>query len=183
MTCEGIFCTRLANRGGSTRKVGIEQGIGQFYLVICGDSRFGAVIFFTLAALMPHTSANERTIAIREADITLRADGIIQILYREGTVIDLDVQKRVLDVFIELTGDVKRPMLFEALDQCSVTREARENAIKMEDKVPASAYAVVAQSLAYKLIANFYLKVNKPKSPYRVFNNKEEALDWLRLFL
>ncbi|HEY6162883.1 MAG TPA: hypothetical protein VI112_16760 [Bacteroidia bacterium] len=130
-----------------------------------------------------HPLIKERTITIKEADITLRSDGIISILYKEGTVIDLDVQKRVLDVFIELTGNVKRPMLFEALDQCSVTKEARDNAVKMEDKVPASAYAVVAQSLAYKLIANFYLRVNKPRSPYRVFNNKDEAMDWLRLFL
>src|ERR1051326_6610646 len=113
------------------------------------------------------------TINIAEASITLREDGIIHIIYNEGVIIDVQVQHNVQEVFDKLAARKKRPYLFEAMDNCSVTKEARENAIKMEDKVLASAYAVVANSIAYRLIANFYLKVNKPKSPYRVFNTEQ----------
>ena len=123
------------------------------------------------------------TINIAEASITLREDGIIHIIYNEGVIIDVQVQHNVQEVFDKLAAGKKRPYLFEAMDNCSVTKEARENAIKMEDKVLASAYAVVANSIAYRLIANFYLKVNKPKSPYRVFNTEQAATKWLLKFV
>ncbi len=42
------------------------------------------------------------------------------------------------------------------------------------------ATAVVVDTLAYKLIANFYLKFNKPKRPYKVFSKEEEAIKWLK---
>ena len=123
------------------------------------------------------------TIEIPECFIRLRSDGIIQITYKVGTIIDVDLQERSIPLFNQLCKDKSRPFLFEAMDEVSVTKEGRENSVVMEPRVPSSAYAIVADSLAYKLIANLYFKINKPKKPYRVFNNKEEAIAWLKTFL
>jgi hypothetical protein len=40
--------------------------------------------------------------------------------------------------------------------------------------------AIVIYSLPQRLIANFYLKVNKPPKPTKVFSNTVEALTWLK---
>ena len=42
------------------------------------------------------------------------------------------------------------------------------------------AEAFVVESLANRLIANFYIKFNRPKNPTKIFNKMESALAWLR---
>lgn len=42
------------------------------------------------------------------------------------------------------------------------------------------AEAFVVESLANRLIAGFYIQFNRPKNPTRIFNNFENALNWLR---
>lgn len=123
------------------------------------------------------------TIEIEEAIITEREDGILHVHFKEGVEVNVELQGRMYDIYNEICGEVKKPFLFTGEDFISVTKEARDNAIVMEALFPGLASAVVAPSIAYKLMANFYLLVNKPKTPYKVFNHKEEAIEWLRTFL
>jgi hypothetical protein len=120
---------------------------------------------------------------LTEAVIRYRTDGIIHITYNKGTVLDVPLQEHMVDIFIELTEGKKVPMLFDAMDGVTITREARDNATKLEPKAPSLATAVIADNLAYRMIANFYLRFNKPRLPYRVFSDKDKALLWLKSFI
>ncbi|MGL4598075.1 MAG: hypothetical protein ACRCYO_11120 [Bacteroidia bacterium] len=42
------------------------------------------------------------------------------------------------------------------------------------------AYAILIRGLAQKLIANFYLRVFKPKTPTRIFTDANEVRSWLQ---
>ena len=64
-----------------------------------------------------------------------------------------------------------------------ITKEARDHSAELEKTYPGIASAVIADNLAYKIIANFYLKLNKPKTPYKVFNNIDSAEVWLKTYL
>lgn len=75
---------------------------------------------------------------------------------------------------------MKTPFIFEAGNDVSVTKEARENAIKLEERSPMGACAVIVSNTAYVLIANFYYKFNKPTIPYNVFKKFEKGIDWLK---
>jgi hypothetical protein len=86
---------------------------------------------------------------------------------------------RLLDYYREITNNTLMPFLFLVGENVSITKEARDNAVKIEDQSMLAASAVVVDSLPYKLIANFYLKFNKPKRPYKVFSKQEEAINWL----
>jgi hypothetical protein len=125
----------------------------------------------------------EEIIEIKEAVIILRADGIMQVNYKKGVIIDVPLQTKIYELFEQICKGTKKPFLFSAFDNVSVTPEARDNAVKMEHLFPGSATAVLANSLAYKLIANFYLKVNRPKTPYKVFSDETKAVEWLLGFL
>lgn len=46
-----------------------------------------------------------------------------------------------------------------------------------------SADAFVIQSIAQKLVANFYIKMVRPERPTKFFTSKEDALKWLRQFM
>jgi hypothetical protein len=132
---------------------------------------------------MASSKRKEEIIEIKEAIIILRADGIMQVTYRKGVVIDVSLQAKIYELFEKICKGTKRPFLFSAFDNVSVTPEARNNAVEMEHLFPGSATAVLANSLAYKLIANFYLKVNRPKTPFKVFSDETKAVEWLLGFI
>lgn len=119
---------------------------------------------------------------INEATVSLRSDRIVRVLFHKNTVLDVELQMLLLNIYLEITGKEKHPFLFEAFEGVKVTREAKENAIRIQDEAPGSAYAVVVSNVAYYLIASFYLKVKKTKMPYRVFWKREEAIEWLKTF-
>ena len=43
--------------------------------------------------------------------------------------------------------------------------------------------AFVVNSIALKLVGSFYMQVNRPVRPTRIFTKEEEAVAWLRTFL
>ncbi len=124
-----------------------------------------------------------KQIKINEATVTLGLDGIVYVLFHKNVTLDLKLQMLLLNIYNDITSGRKHPFLFEALEGVKITREAKENAVRIESEAPGSAYAIVADSTAYQLIANFYLTVKRPKSPYKVFRKKDEALAWLKLYV
>jgi hypothetical protein len=85
----------------------------------------------------------------------------------------------MVDVYAQLCGGNKFPFLFEVGKQCSITKEAREYAIKIEADKPVAISAVLVDNAFDKLMANFYYKFNKPQKPYKVFRNFDDAVAWL----
>ncbi|MBA3682685.1 MAG: hypothetical protein H0W73_16215 [Bacteroidetes bacterium] len=124
----------------------------------------------------------EKKIELPEAIIHCRADGIIHIRFKEKTEVDIALQNKLLKIYLEICTDGKRPFIFSALNDVVFTKEARENSIKMEPLYPGYATALVADSVAYRLIANFYLKINKPKTPNKIFKDVPSAVEWLNGF-
>lgn len=57
---------------------------------------------------------------------------------------------------------------------------ARVFSASVEGSKYSIAEALVVKSLSQRLIANFYVKVNKPLKPSRVFNSEKEAIQWLK---
>ena len=130
---------------------------------------------------LPTTIIKEK--ALPEGTVTLRSDGIVYVKYYENQTIDVGVQMRMLEVFNEITQKKLTPFIFEADEGVIVTKEARDNGIAIEELTPCKATAVVVSSIGYSMIANFYLKFNKPKRPFKVFSNVEDAQEWLKGYL
>lgn len=89
------------------------------------------------------------------------------------------MQMNALKLYTEICEGKKSKFLFSAENGVTITKEARENATKIEHLSPVGKSAVVADSLPYRIIANFYLRVNRPKNPYKVFGTEKEAVIWL----
>lgn len=120
-----------------------------------------------------------RRIELPEPSIALRDDGIIHVSFVTGTEITVEIQMKLLDAYNEFTGNQKRKFVFEGGEFVSISKEAMENALLIEEKAPMGITAVVIRNLAQKLVAEFYYKVRKPKQPYKVFKDFDKAIAWL----
>lgn len=115
--------------------------------------------------------------------IELRSDDIVEVFFKDHFTMDIPAQEYLLKEYQKICNGKRMPFIYHAGNFVTITKEARENAIRLEDQHPANATAILATTLAYKLIAAFYLKFNKPKLPYKVFTDKRKAIEWLYQFL
>jgi hypothetical protein len=111
--------------------------------------------------------------------IGMRLDGIGYLFLKDNVEITVELQGYFIKAHNEILNGEPFPIIYEPGQNCNITKEARENAILIEDLSPIAATAVIAPNSIYKLIATFYLKFNKPKKPYKVFKNVDEAAKWL----
>lgn len=107
---------------------------------------------------------------------------IIIATYLQDVEITLEVKKEHHRIYKEVAGLKDLPLCLIIDDGVEITREARDFARKIEPKQPFTACAVVVNSLAYKILANFYVVFHKPVKPFKVFNSKESAIQWLEQF-
>jgi len=115
-----------------------------------------------------------------EVNIQRKSNDIVYVTFKDDCNLDIDLQMRLLNHYNDITENKLMLFVFMAAENVSITKEARDNAVKIEDISMIGASAVIATSLPYKLIANFYLRFNKPKRPFKVFSEEEEAVKWLK---
>lgn len=120
-----------------------------------------------------------RSIEIKEVIVGLRQDGIVHVYYKDGTEINIELQGKLMEILLDITGGINRAIIYEPGEDCSVTKEARENAIAIEHLSPTKCSVVYVHNLAYKIIAEFYYKFNKPKKPYKVVSDFDAGIAWL----
>jgi len=87
------------------------------------------------------------------------------------------------NALIELVGNsIKYPLLIDGDDFANVTPEGRKLIRQLEPLIPISARAIVIKILGQRILANFYIRFQKPIIPTKVFNDYEEALEWLEKY-
>lgn len=119
------------------------------------------------------------------AIVSIYENGIGHLRFKDNATLDIPEQAENWEAMKKLTNDKKTPFLVSAGDNVIITKEARDNAIKLEDSSPMNASAIIVQNLAYRLIAEFYVKVQKPKNPLKVFTDKDmdKAISWCLQFV
>lgn len=114
-----------------------------------------------------------------DVNLQLKSNDIVYVLFKDDCTLDIPLQLRLLDYYRDITKGKLMRFIFLAAENVSITKEARDNAILIEDQSMVGASALIVNNLAYKIIANFYMKVNKPKRPLKAFGNESDAIEWL----
>ncbi|MCW3101892.1 MAG: hypothetical protein JWO09_332 [Bacteroidetes bacterium] len=120
-----------------------------------------------------------KTLNLPFAELTLDTSGIIRVSYLSGSMIDVPEKKDLYNAYQELTNDVKTLFIFKAQNNVNFTKEAKVYSIRVEPLQPFMAVAVIADNLAYQLLADFYFKFYKPQVAYKVVKSDEKAVEWL----
>lgn len=77
-------------------------------------------------------------------------------------------------------GIDKTRLLVDMRQIRSVSREARTLYAGPTNALSMCAVALVTDSSASRVLANFFMALNKPETPTRVFTDTESAVAWLR---
>lgn len=115
--------------------------------------------------------------------VIYRNDGILELQCGADTYYEMGHLMELLAVYKEFTGGKKVPMLHVVGPYTSIAPDARSWGASKEATRFAVAEAYVLKSLAQKLLANFYIKFDKPEVPTKFFKTIPEAEEWLKTFL
>lgn len=89
--------------------------------------------------------------------------------------------KKLVDAEAKL-GAEKLPVLVLCSEHATTNSDLLNSISKNENNPYSKADGFVIKSMAQKILANFYVKINKPERPTKFFNSKDEALKWLNLY-
>jgi len=113
------------------------------------------------------------------AYISMCSDGIIRVLFKRDKEIEPSVLKPLFEKFNEMVEGVSYPFIYFAEDGSVLfTTEGNTYTKQNQNAFPKTCSAFVTKSLPQRLIANFYLKINKPSHPSKLFKNQDEAEEW-----
>ncbi len=110
----------------------------------------------------------------------MRSDNIIELHFESGFSGSAGDARNMMSVFKKLSGRFKPSLLVICSEDNTFSKEAREYTASKEVSDVLKADAFVIKGLALRIIGNGYLKINKPSRPTRLFNSREEAIDWLK---
>ncbi|MDX5419622.1 MAG: hypothetical protein LPK09_10435 [Hymenobacteraceae bacterium] len=128
-------------------------------------------------------SENKTVVKSKETDLVkmFLQDGILHFYYKEIENMDLEMAKTFVRERLEFTEHKAYPCLVDVILLKNSTKEARDY-FANEGNEGILANALLVNSSAFKMMANFYVMVNKPQNPTRLFTDKKSALEWLEQF-
>jgi hypothetical protein len=125
---------------------------------------------------------SEQVITLRTHKAWLSKDGIIRFeLLPDAEETDADAVAAIAAA-AKLSPGVKRPSLVDLRAVRSTSRGARAYYAGPEPLKVFTATALWIDSPISKIIGNFFLGLNKPMIPFRLFTTEKEALAWLKDF-
>lgn len=121
-----------------------------------------------------------KSIDLGYSTVNLRNDGIIQVNYGDDLEIDLKEAEEIQYTIGLLTEGKKALVLNIAGKSTSATSEARNHSASPDGVRYTIADAFVINSLAQKILANFYINFHKPLVNTKFFDTTQKAVDWLK---
>lgn len=117
---------------------------------------------------------NEVTIALE--------DGIVTAKWKSLSV-NLSVAQRAVRYRLESTKNASCLLITDIKLIKNITKEARDFLASKEGCEGISALAILINSPIGSMIGNFWMRINKPLVPTRIFTNEEEAKKWLKQYI
>ncbi|MFC1706874.1 hypothetical protein ACFL59_08650 [Planctomycetota bacterium] len=112
--------------------------------------------------------------------LSLREDNIVLVLLKEGAEIDLEAAEVNHKATLELTGDRDFLILVDTRKAIGINREAREFFADPNVRRNTIAQAILIDSGISRVLGNFFIGLNKPAFPTRLFTAEREAVAWLK---
>jgi hypothetical protein len=118
----------------------------------------------------------------RYALVSLGDDGIVRYTISADADETLDGAREVIAATTKITKGKKCPVLADLRRVRSISREARQYYAGEESAQAVAAVALLVGSPISRMSGNFFLALNKPSFPVRLFTLESEAIEWLREF-
>lgn len=111
------------------------------------------------------------------------ADGVVVSEYKQDAELDLELAEYGQQIVAKITEGKSIPHLMIACPGLTVTKEVRDWGATLPGNKYRLATAVVCNTLAHRILGNFFIKIQKPMRPTKMFSEVPEAMEWLKQFL
>lgn len=118
----------------------------------------------------------------RTGETLLGEDGIVRVRMFSGSRERLADAKANIAVYDQLCDGRKCPLLIDLNGSHSISQDARRYYSSEEAGKYISASALVIGSPVSRVLGSFFLGLNKPAYPVRLFTSEGDALEWLKEF-
>ncbi len=105
--------------------------------------------------------------------------GITYTSYPEKVFLDINNMKRIIDIRHRFSQGEKQFLCYDFRNVTGMNKEARDYSGIYGNEY-FHACAVLVNSRAQLYMFNIYAILKKPKTPFKAFLNKEEAVSWLK---
>lgn len=110
----------------------------------------------------------------------LRPDNILETSCVSNTTMTLEDGQECTRVSMEMLENQPTPLLCDLTNVVKMTRECREHFAGERHAQSFTKAALIVSKPISKIIGNFFLGLNKPINPTKLFTNKENGLKWLK---
>ncbi|MBK9259276.1 MAG: STAS/SEC14 domain-containing protein [Polyangiaceae bacterium] len=108
------------------------------------------------------------------------AHGIIVADFDPRAELTLEHARASTESMRRLTNNVARPLLVDFTNMKSQTKECRDYFAKDPNHIATyTAAALLVNSPLTRVIANFFIGINKAAKPTRLFDDRKKAIEWL----
>jgi hypothetical protein len=107
-------------------------------------------------------------------------DGILYATYKAGFNLTLNDVKQIVEERVTLLKGTALPVLIIDAGVVSMDKAARDFLSSDAGTQGIKTAAIIENSFFSKMLINFFLKLTNPKIKVKAFNDREEALKWLK---
>lgn len=118
----------------------------------------------------------------KTATIFIEQD-IVFLIYKEKADVGVDEINENIEAKIKLQKGIPMRTIVDVRRVWQYSDEARKIVSSSRfNKITTAMAVVTGHSLPIRMVGNFFMKINKPITPTKLFTSKEEGLSWLRTF-
>lgn len=110
-------------------------------------------------------------------------DGICRTVAKANAEVDLKAAQqntRMVETFYQ---NKQYPILIDSNKVKYITREARSHFSTKNRQSVINSMAIIVKSPISRVIGNFFMGLNKPNIPAKLFENESSAVAWLQSYL
>ncbi len=122
----------------------------------------------------------KNVVKTRNAEIWIDEQGICHDIYAEGTHLTFEDTLNECRIISEMSDHKKVPILVNLNNVKYVSRESRMYYAGEEAEKIFKAVALLVGTQISRLIGSFFIGLNKPVMPVKLFTSEKEALKWLK---
>lgn len=107
----------------------------------------------------------------------------IMIATWKASSINLEIAKNVVRSRLDATEGQNYPILIKIKSIKGSTKEARDFLSSEKGSEGVIAAAIFVNSTLGNMLATFFIYLNKPRIPTKIFKDESKAIDWLEQFV
>ncbi|MBK7859079.1 MAG: STAS/SEC14 domain-containing protein [Archangiaceae bacterium] len=119
------------------------------------------------------------TVEIRVQTLTLTPDGVVRVKMKQDSEMQLADAREAVAAVATLGAGRALPVMIDLSGAKYISREARAYLAGPETARVETAAALLVDSPVTRAFGNFFLGLNKPRFPTRLFTSEADALAWL----